>query len=376
MPSFAHLFHGSPHARTAIRAHPFDVALRDRARRSVRAMRADPARRDTAMRADGMRVCITGATGFLGGALARALVAAGGSVHALRRRASSSGALEGVPVTWHEGDVTDPRCLTAFLTGADWVIHAAGRLGEANVPEDEYVTSNVAGTYHVMVAARAAGAKRVLHLSSPGVLGPTDGPAEEEAPMRPTNPYERSKAAAETVARSYALRGLPVVLARPGFIYGPGDRHVLRLFEAIQRRRFVLVSGGRCLCQPTYVDDAVAGMLACLVGGRPGAAYHLVGPRALTFRELAAAIADAVGAPAPTVSLPRAPLLLAAGALEIAGRLAHVRPPATRSGIAFFSENRVVSCRRAQDELGYAPLVDVAEGARRTVAWYRERAWL
>lgn len=328
------------------------------------------------MRADGKRVCITGATGFLGGALARALVAAGADVHALRRRTSSAGALAGVAVTWHDGDVGDPASLARFFAGAEWIVHAAGRLGEANVPEDAYVAANVTGTYHVMLAARAAGAERVLHLSSPGVLGPTEEPAGEEAPPRPTNAYERSKAAAETVARAYAAHGVPVVLARPGFIYGPGDRHVLRLFQAIRRGRFLLVSGGRCLCQPTYVDDAVAGMLACLAGGRPGAAYHLVGPRALTFRELAATIAQALEVPGPRASLPRAPLLLAARGLELAGRLTRLHPPATRSGVAFFSENRVVSTRRAQDELGYAPAVDLAEGARRTVAWYRAHAWL
>lgn len=328
------------------------------------------------MRADGKRVCITGATGFLGGALARALVEAGADVHALRRSASSRGSLEGVPVTWHQGDVGDLDSLAAFFAGADWIVHAAGRLGEANVPEDEYVATNVAGTYHVMLAARAARAARVLHLSSPGVLGPTDEPVGEEAPSRPTNAYERSKAAAETVARSYASNGLPVVVARPGFIYGPGDRHVLRLFQAIQRGRFVLVAGGRCLCQPTYVDDAVAGMVACLAAGRPGVAYHLVGPSAVTFRELAATVADALGVPAPTASVPRGPLLLAASGLELAGRIARVRPPATRSGIAFFSESRLVSSRRAAEELGYAPAFRLAEGARRTVAWYRERAWL
>lgn len=328
------------------------------------------------MRADGVRVCITGATGFLGGALARALVDAGADVHALRRRSSSVGALDGLRITWHEGDVTEAASLAPFLAGADWVIHAAGRLGAANVPEDAYVAVNVAGTYQVMAAARAARVSRVLHLSSPGVLGPTAQPADEEAPPRPTNAYERSKAAAETVARAYAANGVPVVLARPGFIYGPGDRHVLRLFQAIQRGRFLLIGGGRCLCQPTYVDDAVAGMLACLTRGRPGAAYHLVGPRALTFRELSATIAGALGVRAPRASLPRAPLLLAARGLELAGRLAHVRPPATRSGVAFFSEDRVVSSRRAQDELGYAPAFDLAEGASRTVGWYRARGWL
>ncbi len=328
------------------------------------------------IRFDG-RVCVTGATGFLGGALSRALVASGADVHALRRSSFHDEALEGVRVTWHDGDVTDPASLVPFLAGARWVIHAAGRLGEANVAEAAYVAANVDGTRNVMaVALEAKTAPRVLHLSGPGVLGPTADGAPEDAPYGPTNAYERSKAAAEAVARSFAARGLRVVLARPGFIYGPGDRHVLKLFQAIQRGRFFLIDGGRRLCQPTYVDDAVAGMLACLAAGRAAEAYHLVGPRAVSFRELADAIAGALAVRPPRLSLPRWPVMLAARGFELAGRATRMRPPLTPSGVAFFSQDRVVSWRKARDELGYAPAHDVVEGAARTVAWYRARGWL
>lgn len=329
------------------------------------------------MRLDGRRVSVTGATGFLGGALARALVAARAEVHALRRRSSPRGALSDLPITWHEGDVTDAASLAPLLAGADLVVHAAGRLGEANVPEAAYVAANVDGTRNVLAAALAAGTgARVLLLSSSGVLGPTRDGAGEEAPYAPSNAYERSKAAAEAVAQGFVARGLHVVLARPGFIYGPGDRHVLRLFQAIQRGRFFLLDGGRSLCQPTFVDDAVAGMLACLAAGRAGEAYHLVGPRAVTFRELAHTIAGALSVRPPALSLPRWPVLVAAGGLELAGRVTGLRPPLTRSGVAFFSQSRVVSCRKARDELGYVPAHDLADGAARTVAWYRGRRWL
>jgi nucleoside-diphosphate-sugar epimerase len=326
----------------------------------------------------GIRVCITGATGFLGGALARALALGGADVHALRRPTSERGALDDVKVTWHEGDVTDPATLERFLAGADWVVHAAGRLGEFGVPEAAYVAANVEGTRNVMAAALAGGPRqpRVLHLSSSGVLGPTADAAGEDAPCRPTNAYERSKAAAEEVAREFVRKGLPVVLARPGFIYGPGDRHVLRLYQAIHRGRFFLIEGGRRRCQPTYVADAVAGMIACLRDGRPGEAYHLVGPRAVTFRELGEAIASALRVRPPRLSLPRWPVMMAAGGLELLGAVTHRRAPLTRNGVAFFSEDRVVSWQKARRELGYVPAHDIADGAARTVAWYRERRWL
>lgn len=325
-----------------------------------------------------MRVLVTGATGFLGGALARALAREGAEVRALRRPSSERTALGDVAVTWVEGDVTRPESLRGPLEGAEWVIHAAGRLGEVGVPEEEYRRLNVEGTRNLLGAAMAAGERpRVLHLSSSGVLGPTGpGPAAEGAPFAASNPYERSKASSERVAIEFAARGLPVVVARPGFVYGPGDRHVLGLFRAIQARRFFYIGGGGHLCQPTYVADAVAGMLACLRRGRVGEVYHLVGPRPVTFRELGEAIAAALGVPAPRWSVPRWLAMLGATGLEAVARLTGRRPPLSRSGAAFFSEDRVYSWQKAHREVGYAPEHDLATGIPLTVAWYRGQGWL
>lgn len=325
-----------------------------------------------------MRAFVTGATGFLGGALARALAAEGAEVHALRRSTSDLGALRDVAVTWHEADVTVPASLDGLFSGADWVIHAAGRLGQAGVPEAAYRRINVEGTRNVMQAALASASRpRVLQLSSTGVLGPTGPePASEEAPLAPTNPYERSKAEGEGVAMDFAARGLPVVVARPGFVYGPGDHHVLGLFRAIGRGRFFYIRGGRGLCQPTYVADAVAGMLLCLRRGRPGGIYHVVGPAPATFRELGATIARALGVRAPGLSLPRWVAELGASSLEALARVTGGKPALSRSGVDFFAADRVYSWSKARDELGYAPRHELAGGVASTVAWYRERGML
>jgi len=330
------------------------------------------------MEAETRRVFVTGATGLVGGALARALVRDGAEVHVLARPSSDRSALNEVPITWHQGDVTVPSSLARIFDGATWIIHASGFLGKGGVPESVYQQVNVDGTRNVLEETlRMRDAPRVLYVSSPGVLGPiTGGPATEDAPLAPSNPYERSKAAAEDVARDFASRGLHVVIARPEFIYGPGDRHVLGLFKAIARGHFFYISGGRHFCHPTFIADAVAGMLLCLSRGQPGEAYHITGPRPVTFRELGETIAHALGVRAPWLSMPKWSALMGVTGLEVLGRLLARTPPLSRSGVAFFSEDRRFSWQKAYKELGYSPQSDLAAGISETVRWYRERGWL
>lgn len=320
-------------------------------------------------------VAITGATGFLGGALARALVTQGASIIALARQGSDRTALADLDVTWVTGDITDPASLQNAFAGADWLVHAAGMLGQAGVPEEMYQHLHVQGTANVL--AEAGHCRRVLHISSPGVLGPIAGPpADETVALAPSNPYERSKAQSETLALEAARNGLPLIVARPEFVYGPGDRHVLGLFQAIQRGRFFYIAGGRHTCHPTFVKDVVDGLLRCLRSGRPGEIYHLTGPRPVTFRELGQVLAAELGAAPPRWSLPRPLAWLGAAALEVAGGLLGFRPPLSRTGVAFFSEDRRFSWEKAHRELGYQPAFDLSAGIAHTVAWYRQQGWL
>jgi nucleoside-diphosphate-sugar epimerase len=281
-------------------------------------------------------------------------------------------------VVWHVADITSFASLKRAFARATVIIHAAGRLGESGIPEEIHQRINVDGTRNVLEAAMDTVDKpRVLYISSPGVLGPIRGEAAgEDAPLAPSNAYERSKATAEELARRFALRGLPVIIARPEFLYGPGDRHVLGLFRAILRGQFFYVDGGRNFCHPTFIDDAVEGMLACMIRGRPGEAYHITGPRPVTFRELAETMAGALGVAAPRLSLPRGLAMVGAGSLEVLGKLTGRKAPLSRTGVAFFSEDRRFSWEKARAELTYSPRYDLAAGANLTVKWYRQRGWL
>ena len=356
-----------------------------------------------------MKVVLTGATGFVGGALARRLAAEGVELHALTLPGSDRSRLAGVPVTFHSGDITTPAGLDGLFDGATWVIHAAGMLGRAGVSAATYNRINAEGVGHVLAAVerawqqgRTAAGLRVLHVSSAGVLGPvrqagmkdeggrmsSEPPLrdssfrlhpssfDESSPLAPSNAYERSKALGEAVAAGFARDGLPLVVARPEFIYGPGDVHVLGLFRAIQRGLFFYIGDGTNTCHPTYVDDMVDGLLACLRRGAPGGVYHIAGPRPLPFRELAETIAAALGVPPPRRRVPVPLAWLGAAGLEAAGKLLGRDVPLSRTGVAFFSENRRSTYAKAERELGFAPRVELRKGVERTVGWYRQEGVL
>jgi nucleoside-diphosphate-sugar epimerase len=335
-----------------------------------------------------MKVVITGATGFIGGALARRLADEGAEVHAPAQPGSDRNRLRDCPIIWHDGDITDPASLINIFDGADRVVHAAGLLGRAGIPEDTYRLINAEGARNVLAAvahARAEGrlpdGAGVLHISSAGVLGPLPrhgqgAIVDETAPPAPSNAYERSKALAEHYAREFALAGLPVVVARPEFVYGPGDVHVLGLFRAVQRGVFFYVGDGRNTCHPTYIDDLVDGLLLCLRQGRPGETYQITGPRPVTFRELAQSIAAEIGVRPPVIHVPRPLAWLGAAGLEAAGKITGRDVPLSRTGVAFFSENRRSTYAKAGRELGYTPRIDLQEGVARSVAWYRAEGLL
>jgi nucleoside-diphosphate-sugar epimerase len=168
-----------------------------------------------------------------------------------------------------------------------------------------------------------------------------------------------------------------LVIARPEFVYGPGDRHVLGLFRAVQRGMFFYIGSGDCLCHPSYIDDVVAGLMACATErASPQHAYHICGPRPLPLREFVNAIADTLGVQRPRLHLPKPLVTAGAWATEIAAGVLGREPPLTREGVRFFTESRAFSTDKARHELGWSPKVDLTAGIQRSVEWYRAQGWL
>lgn len=322
-------------------------------------------------------VLVTGGTGFIGRHLCRRLLAEGCRVRVLRREASGLGDLEGAVET-AVGDVTNPASLPAALAGADTVYHLASALGATPFGPQGFFTVNAEGTRHVLDAVRIAGTRRVIHCSSVGVLGNITGPpATEDAPLHPEDDYERSKARGEEIAREQAGAGLPVVIVRPGWAYGPGDRRTFKLMRAIARRRFFFVGDGTTREHPVYIDDLTAGLARCRTAAlASGEIITIAGEEIVTIEDLCGRIARAIGVPLTRLHVPREPLRTIAWFLEGVFKAAGREAPLTRAKVDFFLKHRAYDTTKAKRLLGFEPRVPLDEGLPGTVAWYRGQVWL
>ncbi|MDP8237129.1 MAG: NAD-dependent epimerase/dehydratase family protein [Candidatus Erginobacter occultus] len=323
-------------------------------------------------------VFVTGATGFLGGHLARTLARRGYSVRALVRRPGRGTIGEEPGIELIEGDLARPEDVLAASAGCSTFYHIAALYRSAKEPDSVYHDVNVGGTANVLEAARRHGPDRVVHCSTIGVHGDVaEIPAVENSSFRPHDVYQRTKLEGELLARAAAREGMPVTVFRPAAIYGPGDTRFLKLFKSVNTGRFRMFGSGQILYHMTYVTDLVAGIILC--GEHPaaeGETYILAGPRYTTIAELVAVVAQALGRPVPRGRLPLRPLQLAARACELICRPLGIEPPLHRRRLDFFTVNRAFSIEKARRELGYRPQVDILQGCRLTARWYRENGLL
>jgi dihydroflavonol-4-reductase len=327
-----------------------------------------------------MKVLVTGGTGFAGYHLCRRLVEDGHRVVALARQPAAAGDLAKTGVEIAGGDLSDPESLKRALAGVEMVYHLAAVFRRGDLSAARMHQINAQGTWNLLDAAHRSGTvRRFVHCSTVGVHGDTGRrPADEEAPLRPGDAYQRSKLEGELAARAYGQDGrLAVVIFRPGGIYGPRDRRFLKLFRAISRGRFVMLGSGEVLYQMIYIDDLVDGILLC--GTRDealGRTYILTGERPVTLNHLIAVIARVLDVSVSSRHWPVMPAYLAGMLCELICRPLGVDPPVHRRRVDFFRKSRSFTIDRAEKELGFRPRTDLETGIRRTVAWYRKEGYL
>jgi nucleoside-diphosphate-sugar epimerase len=325
---------------------------------------------------------ITGATGFVGSHLAEACAARGLPVRALARPTSDTALLERLGATLVRGDMTDRDALGQALDGADVVFHCAAKVGDWG-PVEDYRAVNVEGLRALLEACRNRPLHRFVHFSSLGVYAARHHHGTDETeplPRRHVDGYTQTKVEGEELALGYHRdHAIPVVVLRPGFIYGPRDRTVLpRLIDNLRNGMVRYIGNGSRALNTIFIGNLVEAAFQAV--DRPeavGQIYNLTDGEAVSKRRFIEAIADGVGVPRPApVGVP----LWLARALAWcqegwARRRNSPRPPRVTQGrLKFMGLNLDFSIDKARNQLGYRPRFSFEEGVRETVAWYKQNA--
>jgi dihydroflavonol-4-reductase len=321
-----------------------------------------------------IRCCILGATGFIGGQIARAALARGWQVRGLRRRPAATGAIGDLEIEWMSGDLTDPASLVTAMRGCPLVFHAAGYYPHRARNVWETVRHGVTGMRNVLAAAVTAGVRRLVYTSALTTIGPSADPARTAnerdlyTPGSVPNPYFEVKWAMEMEAMRATAQGLPVVVVLPTAVFGPGDVKptTSSLLLMVARRRI-----------PGYVEgtinvvdgrDVAAGHIAAGGRGQSGQRY-ILGGHNLTFREMLTIAAEAAGRKPPRFRLP--PRLVQAAA-KMGGRL----------GVSGIHQLRAIrhwqslDTTRAREELDLPEPIPFEQTCRDTLDWFREHGYL
>ncbi|GAC1303129.1 MAG: NAD-dependent epimerase/dehydratase family protein [Steroidobacteraceae bacterium] len=327
-----------------------------------------------------MRALLTGGSGFVGAAIARALVGAGWEVRALVRTRSDRSNLHGLPVEVVVGDLTLAPSLDTALRGCDALFHAAAdyRLGAPD-PAQLYRT-NVDGTRNLLAAAGAAGVQKIVYTSSVATMGiPPDGsPGDERTPVSLAamiGHYKRSKFLAEQVVMTAIGAGAPAVIVNPSTPVGPGDIKPTPtgqlVLDAASGRMPAYVETGLNI---VHVDDVAAGHLMALERGRVGERY-ILGGEDMSLQQILGVIAAQVGRKPPRLRLPYGVVLPIAVLAEAFARVSGRPGRVTLEAVRMSRKRMFFSSRKATEELGYGwrPPALAFEDA---VRWFRDHGRL
>ncbi len=325
------------------------------------------------------KVFVTGATGFTGGYLCKALLKQKYDVTALVREGKEIKELEKLGAGKITGDLTDPGSFAGKLKGFDTVFHIAALYRQEGVSKDLFTKVNAEGTEALLKESVKAGVKRFIHCSTVGVQGEImDPPAKEDAPYSPGDHYQESKLEGEKIALDYfKKKKIEGVVVRPVGIYGPGDTRFLKLFKHIYRGNFKMIGKGKALYHLTFVEDLVDGII--LAGKKDsinGSIYTLGGNKYLPLNELVELIGKILGKKVSKFHIPHFPVYIASWLCEVICRLFGIEPPLFRRRLDFFTKDRAFDISKAKKELGYSPGTSLEEGLSKTAEWYKKEGLL
>jgi dihydroflavonol-4-reductase len=331
-----------------------------------------------------MNILVTGATGFVGSHLCRALAEQGHRVRALHRPTSSLALLEGVPAELVQGDLFEPDSLALAARDIEVVYHCGGRVGSWTDAE-EMAASHVEGTHNILSAARQCGVRRFIHTSSVAALGVPERATEanETLPIMDEShawnyaaeewPYGYAKHRAEGEVLSTTAEGFDTIILNPASVFGAGDKNLASsaiVMHMARGRRPPIPPGG---LNVIHIDDVIAGHLAALEQGESGERYILGGEN-ITHEQLLTTVAEVVGAPRPRWHIPGWALRTLSSPAELLGRIMDIplRGHMFRlAGLHFYYDSR-----KAQRELLVPAPRTHRSGIEDAYTWYRDNGFL
>jgi dihydroflavonol-4-reductase len=326
------------------------------------------------------QVLVTGASGFVGSAVARALVRRGARVRALVRTTSPRAHLDKYDIEFVEGDLRDAESLGAAMAGVRYLFHVAADYRLWARDPREIVRNNITATRNIMEAARAAGVERIVHTSSiatlmgKGTIGIADESVRQQE-HQVIGAYKRSKLLTERMVEDMAADGLPVVIVNPTTPIGPSDVRPTPtgriIVEAASGRMPGFVDTGLNF---VHVDDVAAGHIAAIERGKTGERYILGGQNA-TLAEFLRTIADRIGAPAPVMRIPRRLVYPIAYGAEALAQFTGREPFVTVDGLRMAKLKMYATAAKAERELGFTAR-PYALGVHDAIAWFERNGYL
>ena len=311
-----------------------------------------------------MNILVTGGTGFVGRELVKALIKLRGSKITVFAR-STVNPLPGVEYV--RGDITNLEDVKRVVKGKDYVYHLAAILDES-CPKKLMFDVNVGGTISILEACKKEKIKKLIYLSTTGVMAETEGPADEKIPYGPRTNYEKSKALAEkTVIEYYKRYKLPVVIIRPTLIYGP-NKYWKNILKAAQKC-FPIIGSGKNKWHILYIKNLIPVLVRARTKGKEGEIYIIADDEVLTYEEMYRIMREELGVKKEPKRIPIWFAKFIAFLYQLGGKNSVV----TKEHIERLVKNKWYDITKAKKHLNYKPKYDFRKGIRETINYFQNK---